>query len=562
MRGCFVEASAGTGKTTELVNAIAEALADGVRVDRIAAVTFTHQAAGEMKLLVRQKLEDLRTPVTSEALQHLDRAFIGTIHAFCANLLRQRPVEACVDPGFVELDQGQARRLFGRVFGSWIARRVDTPSPVLRRAFARLAWRDNLTGPVAELEAAAWKLVEWRDHPATWDKRPIARDARVAELLTQARSLVEIWPTNEAPWARRILIDIVERFGRAEAAGVFEPDAAEGEIVSIRRRLRKAKLSKRTPAGQAWAEFQVSVTDFAQDADADLASHLRDELWDAVEAYQKAKRESGYLDFTDLLLYAHDLLRHEGARPELQARYDRIFVDEFQDTDPLQAGILTALGSSQKLFVVGDPKQCIYRFRRGEPRVYFDVRRRLLSEGAEERLLGKSYRSTEPIQAFVNAAFAPLIPGYLPLSGGPPGPEGQPSIVALPMPRPYEGEQIKPGAILECSPSAVAAFIQWLLKSGWTVREDKNGNRRRIRAEDICILFRRFIHKEKDLTQDYVRSLEARRIEHVLIGSKGLHKQSSHPSGARMSFNKNRRPRGPGGRLRLAGVSTAGCVAV
>ena len=111
MRGCFVEASAGTGKTTELVNAIAEALANGVRVDRIAAVTFTHQAAGEMKLRVRQNLEDLRTPVTSEALQHLDRAFIGTIHAFCANLLRQRPVEACVDPGFVELDQGQARRL-------------------------------------------------------------------------------------------------------------------------------------------------------------------------------------------------------------------------------------------------------------------------------------------------------------------------------------------------------------------------------------------------------------------------------------------------------------------
>ncbi|MGA3041178.1 MAG: UvrD-helicase domain-containing protein [Bryobacteraceae bacterium] len=530
MRGCFVEASAGTGKTTELVNAIAEALANGIRVDRIAAVTFTHQAAGEMKLRVRQNLEDLRTPVTSEALQHLDRAFIGTIHAFCANLLRQRPVEACVDPGFVELDQGQARRLFGRVFGSWIARRVDTPSPVLRRALARLAWRDNLTGPVAELEAAAWKLAEWRDQPAPWDKRPIAREARVAELLTQARSLVEIWPTNEATWARRILFDIVERFERAKAAGVFEHDDAESEIVSIRRRLRNAKLSKRTSAGQAWTEFQEAVKYFAQDADADLASHLRDELWDVVEAYQETKRESGYLDFTDLLLYARDLLRHDGARPEIQARYDRIFVDEFQDTDPLQAEILTTLASSENLFVVGDPKQSIYRFRRAEPRIYFDVRERLLSEGAEERLLGKSYRSTDPIQAFVNAAFAPVIPGYLPLSGGPPGPDGQPSIVALPMPRPYEGEQIKPNAILECSPSAVAAFIQWLLKSsGWTVREDKKGNRRPMKAEDICILFRRFIHremgKEMDLTQDYVRSLEARKIEHVLIGSKGLHKR-------------------------------------
>src|SRR5260370_6726713 len=189
MRGCFVEASAGTGKTTELVNAIAQALANGVRVDRIAAVTFTHQAAGEMKLRVRQKLEDLRTPVTSEALQHLDRAFIGTIHAFCANLLRQRPVEACVDPGFVELDQGRARRVFTRVFRSWIARRVESPSPLLRRAFARLALRDTLSGPVRALAAAAWDLAEWRDHPAPLGKRQNARGTPPPRPLTPAARL-------------------------------------------------------------------------------------------------------------------------------------------------------------------------------------------------------------------------------------------------------------------------------------------------------------------------------------------------------------------------------------
>ena len=432
MSGCFVEASAGTGKTTALVNAIAEALAGGVRVERIAAVTFTHQAAGEMKLRVRQKLEDLQTPVTSEALQHLDRAFIGTIHAFCANLLRQRPVEACVDPGFVELDQGQARRLFSRVFRSWIAHRLDAPSPALHRALARLAWRDNLTGPVTDLEVAAWSLAEWRDHAAPWEKREIAREARIGQLLRQARCVAEMWPDNEAGWARRILVDIVERLERAQAAGVFDLDDGESEIASVRQRLRNAKLSKCTPAGQAWAEFQDAVKTFAQDADADLASHLRDELWDVVEAYQDAKRESGYLDFTDLLLYARDLLRHEGARPELQARYDCVFVDEFQDTDPLQAEILTTLASPEKLFVVGDPKQSIYRFRRADPRVYFDVRERLLSAGAEGRRLSESYRSNETIQAFVNAAFERVIPHYLPLSGGPPGPEDQPSIVALP----------------------------------------------------------------------------------------------------------------------------------
>ena len=177
-----------------------------------------------------------------------------------------------------------------------------------------------------------------------------------------------------------------------------------------------------------------------------------------------SKHEAGCLDFTDLLLYARDLLRHDGARPELQARYDRLFVDEFQDTDPLQAEILTTLASPETLFVVGDPKQSIYRFRRAEPRVYSDVRERLLAAGADERKLGTSYRSTEPIQAFVNAAFEAGIPRYLAISGGPAGPAGQPSVVALPMPRPYEGERVTSKAILDCSPSAVAAFIAWLVE--------------------------------------------------------------------------------------------------
>lgn len=98
--------------------------------------------------------------------------------------------------------------------------------------------------------------------------------------------------------------------------------------------------------------------------------------------------------------------------------------------------------------------------------------------------------------------------------------------MALPMPKPHDSEQIKPKAILECSPSGVAAFIDWLLKSsGWAVRADKSGRRRSIKEEDICILFGRFMNNHKDLTHDYVRGLEARKIEHVLVGSKGLHER-------------------------------------
>src|SRR5271163_5023821 len=101
-RGCFVEASAGTGKTHTLVTEIAAAIESGVPIDRIAAVTFTHTAAGSMKVRIRQELD--RRKNQGEALRSLDRAFVGTIHSFCAHLLRQRPVEACIDPDFNELD--------------------------------------------------------------------------------------------------------------------------------------------------------------------------------------------------------------------------------------------------------------------------------------------------------------------------------------------------------------------------------------------------------------------------------------------------------------------------
>src|SRR6478672_9855608 len=132
-----VEASAGTGKTTALVNRIVEVIADGTPVDRIVAVTFTHAAAGNMKLRVRHELErrrahepdpDVRSRL-GDAARSLDRAFIGTIHAFCAQLLRRRPVEARVDPVFQELAQPDALRVFGRVFRRWFEQRLASPSP-------------------------------------------------------------------------------------------------------------------------------------------------------------------------------------------------------------------------------------------------------------------------------------------------------------------------------------------------------------------------------------------------------------------------------------------------
>lgn len=187
-RGCFVEASAGTGKTHTLVTEIAAAIDNGVPIDRIAAVTFTHAAAGSMKVRVRQELE--RRQNQDEALRSLDRAFIGAIHAFCAHLLRQRPVEACVDPDFTELDEPNARTLFDAVFREWLAAKLNDPGPVLRRALARLAWSEERSseGPIEKLLDAARELARWRDHDAPWEIRDIDRLPSMVALFDRSRS--------------------------------------------------------------------------------------------------------------------------------------------------------------------------------------------------------------------------------------------------------------------------------------------------------------------------------------------------------------------------------------
>ena len=522
-----VEASAGTGKTTALVERIAQVIAAGTPVDRIVAVTFTHAAAGNMKLRVRHELEQRRAreldPAVrerlAEAARTLDRAFIGTIHAFCAQLLRRRPVEARVDPVFQELAQPDALRVFGRVFRRWIERKLAAPSPALARALARLALRRERDEgePLDELRKAAWNLTEWRDFDEPWVRRPFDREAYLGALVEQADGVRQV----------RAVTEFVQRARR------LEPDRIEAEILRLPWELKWTK-------GQGLEELKEAIERFRQPADADLAAALREELWEVAGLYQQEKRRAGQLDFMDLLLHARDLLRHDAARAALQQLYERIFVDEFQDTDPLQAEILLLLAAADpaerqwrkvtpapgKLFLVGDPKQSIYRFRRADARLFQRVCTELKVAGVGEARLQSSTRSTAAIQAFVNAAFAPRIENYLPLEGGVDAPATQPAIVALPMPEPYGTRNISNVKIDACSPNAVAAFIEWLCReSGWTVRDRSTGARVAIRPEHVCILFRRFTNFGTDLTQEYVRCLEARGIPHLLIGSRSFHRR-------------------------------------
>jgi ATP-dependent exoDNAse (exonuclease V) beta subunit len=575
-----VEAAAGTGKTTELVNRILRVLATGkaAEVRNIVAGTFTEKAAGELKLRLRQALERTRSEASGTVRDNLDRALanleeahVNTIHGFCAELLRERPVEARVDPLFRVLTEDQAARLFDEAFSRWIQQQLADPGEGVRRALRRSVFAGyrpgpdaREDGPIDRLRRAAWELAEWRDFTAPWTRREFARETAIERLVEELHEFAAL--TEGPSYARdflyldtaaaRHLSQEIQAGRHADERNDYDGWEARLVDLSRDRNVSKARHGRgpgyrpgvtRARVVEAVDTLRAHLDQFRLDADADLAALLQQELGGAVARYETLKARSGALDFLDLLLKARDLLKNDAVvRRGFQARFTHIFVDEFQDTDPLQAEILLLLASSDpaetnwrhvtpipgRLFIVGDPKQSIYRFRRADVGIYREVCERLVAGGATEVKLTTSFRAVPQLQACVNAAFAPIMTGdaftlqasYVPLSPDRADVRTQPSIVALPVPEPYGQRNISAFAIERSLPDAVGGFVEWLLDSSrWSVTERAGEDPVPIASKHVCILFRRFLSFGDDVTAPYVRALEARGIPHVLVGGKTFH---------------------------------------
>ena len=568
-----VEAAAGTGKTTELVNRILRVLETGrATMVEIVAVTFTEKAAGELKLRLREKLEEQRADATSDAirtrlelaLETLEEAHVNTIHGFCAELLRERPVEARVDPLFAVLTEPQADRVYARAFRAWLQEALRDPPEGLRRALRRTsafggAGGPDGGGPIDRLRGAGRALAEWRGFPHPWDRPPFDRGAEIDRLVAALHRFADL---TSAPLSTRDTLyldtDATRRLSRQvrleQSFAQRDLDGWEARLVDLTRdrgfsRTRKGsgyRFGKDVTRADVLAARDALFNDlqqFRKAADADLAACLQQELAGATARYQALKQAAGALDFTDLLARARDLIKtNDAVRAHLQGKFTRIFVDEFQDTDPTQAEILTLLANDVrgKLFIVGDPKQAIYRFRGTDVGTYWQVRDELAARGGRVLQLTTSYRSVPAIQRFVNAAFAQEMKGnaasrqaeYVALSAFRPDDDSQPAIVALPVPRPYGRSgfgalKASPKAIDASLPDAVGAYIAWLTEeSGWTVSEkqpDGAETRVPLQPRHVAVLFRRFVSFGEDVTRAYIDAIEARGIPHLLVGGKAFH---------------------------------------
>src|SRR5437660_1422247 len=449
-KSLVVEAAAGTGKTTELVERMVAVLSAGrTTIDRIAGVTDTEKTAGELKLRVRSELEKARRAEKKKesrrnlerALAYLEEARLSTIHSFCGDMLRERPVEAKIDPKFEVMTETQSRELYREAFHSWFQRKLED----LPEGTRRILRRRTRSGPTEYLIAAGWELVNWRDFAAPWQRPQFDRVAVIDSIVEKIHLLAKLTadPSDEknnlfldtAP-ARALSEDIrtLERAGPRDYDGL---EAIFGSIASDRKlferflspRKGKAQYNEQVKRDDILAlhgELIAAINSFAEDAGSDLAPLLQAELGETVVEYQRLKERTGRLDFLDLLIRARDLLiQSRSVREHFQERFTHLFVDEFQDTDPLQAEILVLLSADTpeatdwravqpypgKLFIVGDPKQAIYRFRRADVGTYEEVKQLLLRNGAELLQLTTSFRSLPSIQSLVNQAFAPYMDG-------------------------------------------------------------------------------------------------------------------------------------------------------
>ncbi len=561
----IVEAAAGTGKTTELVGRIIAVLVSGrATLSSVVAVTFTEKAAGEMKLRIRteldralspERLSDLEEKRLRQALSELETARISTIHGLCADLLREHPIDADVDPGFEVIDASRTRQLVERVFDPWLEACLSAPTEGVRRVLARRRGRTQGKSPRGELLEAVLRLVDTRDFDAPTRRDPFERTkalrdtcqalvelSRLAErsqsrscplvksLKTIERKLSQV-PADDDDGLEALFVDLArdrDLWNRAGQGKAFAPGLLRSEVVAERDRV-KEQLERCN-----------------QRCGADLAACLQRELSRVVGLYEREKQRLGVLDFFDLLVSMGRLLSsHAVVRRSLQQRFSHLFVDEFQDTDPVQSEILLLLAADDptehnpwrarpvpgKLFVVGDPKQSIYRFRRADIALYERVKRILIEHGGKLVHLSTSFRALPDIQSLANAAFGAAMRGdlargeahYVPLAAFRAGRTTQPALVALPVPAPY-GKRggVTKTAIKASLPDAVGAWIEWLItKSDWVVREHDQDVP--VGARHVCLLFRRFKDWDSDATRDYVRALEARRIPHVLSGGRSFH---------------------------------------
>jgi ATP-dependent helicase/nuclease subunit A len=514
----FVNAGAGSGKTAALIERVTTlVLVDGVPLRNIAAVTFTEKAGAELRDRLRARFEERWHNAEGEereraqgALEDLDGAAIGTLHAFAQRVLTEHPIEAHLPPLIEVLDEVGSSVAFEERWAEMQTALLDDDTmeePLLLGMAVGLTLKHVRS--LALLLGNDWDLITDRV-----TSQPVA-PFRVPDMTgfldraTEIAALQRHCTTEEDKLLPRLrtLQELAVLLGAA-------PDAHSqlmmlGDIGGLRFS-NGQKGNWTVPV----SEVRDSGNQLASDA-RDLVANVLDQClrrvtrWVAKQVLESAetRRSEGRLEFHDLLVLCRDLLRHDRhARAALHDSYRRLLLDEFQDTDPIQIELAVRIAGGAeadqprwqdvavpegRLFVVGDAKQSIYRFRRASIATYLEAQSRI---GAEVRL-STNFRTVEPILTWVNDVFGELIqyqtdgqPAFEPLGSHRPETGHGPAVTVLGAVAHADLPRAAASALREREAADVAGVVRQAMEERWQVYDEKSSTWRVAEHTDIAVL--------------------------------------------------------------------------
>jgi ATP-dependent helicase/nuclease subunit A len=545
----FVEAGAGAGKTSSLVARIVNLVRSGVPITGIAAITFTEKAAAELRSRTRQRLEAHPGPDTDAALARLDHAPIGTLHSFARRILFDFPIEAGLPPGFTVLDELESGLAFEEQWNDLLDELLDDAEPAGGmiaggRAFVELCEFDGFgvdkgARRMADDFRANWDLVH--DRVDLSDPGPLGLDLSV---IVQLAERIGATPIPDDDKQNETVAELVGLAGglrsqslRSRLEALWALDDKYGNWATERKSFPGAKGKWTKAFGPSGADAleslradEIELGRLAHDALDGVKRHRRLLLGAIIGRFvldgATERAAAGQLEFHDLLVLARRLLtEHAHIRRLLHERYERVLLDEFQDTDPIQLEIAVRLTSDPddaaqgaladptgprswrdlqpvpgRLFIVGDPKQSIYRFRRADIAQYLRAAEQV---GADNVRLSANFRSTRAVIDFTNDVFERLItyeadtqPAFQRLDACRPDPlldHGTVSLLGVErhddLVANQRNAEIGSADALRLREAAdVAAAVSTALADGWRVFDEHLAALRPCRPGDICIL--------------------------------------------------------------------------
>ena len=545
----FVEAGAGSGKTTVLVRRMAAMVAAGIDVSRICAITFTKAAAGEFysrfqDILMERSMAETRADFKCrpgelgnptdetrarcrEALNNIDLCFMGTIDSFCNMILSEHPAEAGVpsnarilsDDGMDALYRREYSRIqngrygnelkeLNRTFRGLYKRPSDvffnTLKVLMERRNAHFIYPEIPSGTIDEFckeEKNALKslVTQLLAHPeSAYDGNGDSRNAWAA--LREKGSLLA------GSWDGRLweVLDAVKGLKGLRLVPQFEPDrlGPQGRIY-FQEHSSRGKLKWYEMAEDEILKPQQKLKDFCYSITMNFVCRC-------IPVIAEQLKKEGALSFFDYMLYLRDML-HEDARAggklirHIYARHSYYLIDEFQDTNPMQAEIffyLTAMQPEENwrkciphpgsIFIVGDPKQSIYRFRNADVSSYLKVKELFQGDVGEVLYLSRNFRSTDHMNRWFNRVFAELLPANtadqsrfeeIPLEDAP-EPDGTFGGIYT-----YSCRKDKNAPADMADPYMAAQVIRCLVNNpGHLIRERRDKTPREIRYSDFMLI--------------------------------------------------------------------------